>query len=276
VAPLLNEVGVVVTEDAEKAELLNACFASVFTAKAGPQESQALQVREEAWRKEDLPLVEEDRVRDRFSKLDTPKCMGPDGMHPRVLRELGDVIAEPLSIIFERSWMAGEVPEDWRKANVTLICKKGKKEDPGNYRPVSLTSVPGKMMEQLILEAIIKKVVEKKVIRSSQRGFTKGNSCLTNLIAFCDGMTGWVDKGRAVDVGYLNFSKAFNTVSYNILSGKLRKCGLDEWTMRQTENWLNGRTQRVVISGAESGWRSVTSGVPRGQCWAQSCSIIHQ
>ena len=92
---------------------------------------------------------------------------------------------------------------------------------------------------------------EKKVIRSSQHGFTKGKSCLTNLRAFYDGMTGWVDEGRAVDVVYLDFSKALDTVSHNILLGKLRKCGLDEWSVRWTENWLNGRTQRVVMSSAE-------------------------
>jgi len=100
------------------------------------------------------------------------------------------------------------VPEDCRKASVTPIFKKGKKEDPGNYRPVSLTSIPGKMMEQFILEVINKQVEEKKVIRSSQHGLTKGKSGLTNLIAFYGGRTGWVDEGRAVHVVYLDFSKA--------------------------------------------------------------------
>jgi len=120
-------------------------------------------------------------------------------------------------------------------------------------RPASLTSIPGKVMEQLILDVIIKQVEEKKVIRSSQ-----------HLIAFYNGMTGWADEGRAVNVVYLNFSKAFDTDSHNILVGKLRKCGLDEWSVRWIENWLNGRTQRVFISSTESSWRAVTSSVPQG------------
>jgi len=93
---------------------------------------------------------------------------------------------------------------------------------------------------------------------------TSGKSWLNNLIAFYDGMIHWVDEGRTVDVVYLDFSKAFDTVFHNILLGKLRKCGLEKWTVKWIENWLNGRAQRVVICCAESSWRSVTSGVPQG------------
>ncbi|GAB0183353.1 mitochondrial enolase superfamily member 1 [Grus japonensis] len=77
-------------------------------------------------------------------------------------------------------------------------------------------------------------------------------------------MTGWVDEGSAVDVIYLDFRKAFDTISHNILVGKLRKCGLDEWAVRWVENWLNGRAQRVVTSSVESSWRPVASGVLQG------------
>ena len=78
----------------------------------------------------------------------------------------------------------GEVPEDWKKANVTSIFKKGKSEDLGNYRPVSLTLSPEKDIEQIILETIFRHMKVKKMIGSSQHGFTKSKSCLTNLLTF--------------------------------------------------------------------------------------------
>ncbi|CAM4565036.1 unnamed protein product [Caretta caretta] len=261
VGPLLNEGGNLVTEDVEKANVLNAFFASVFTNKVSSQ-TAALGITK--WGRDGQPSVEIEVVRDYLEKLDVHKSMGPDELHLRVLKELAAVIAEPLAIIFENSWRTGEVPDDWKKANVVPIFKKGKKEDPGNYRPVSLTSVPGKIMEQVLKESILKHLHERKVIRNSQHGFTKGRSCLTNLIAFYDEITGSVDEGKAVDVLFLDFSKAFDTVSHSILVSKLRKYGLDECTTRWVESWLDCRAQRVVINGSMSSWQPVSSGVPQG------------
>jgi len=106
-------------------------------------------------------------------------------------------------------------------------------------------------------------VEEKQVIRSSQHGFTKGKSCLTSLTEFYNGITGWVDEGRAVAVVYLDFSKAFDAVSHNMLIQKLRRRGLDEWIVRWIENWLKDRTQRAAISGTGSSWKPVASGIPQ-------------
>jgi hypothetical protein len=141
---------------------------------------------------------------------------------PRLLQQLENSFLRPLRIIFNMSLESGTVPTAWKTATVTPIFKKGTKGDPGNYRPVSLTSVPCKILESIIKDKVMDHLLENNLISDSQHGFMPGRSCATNLVEFMDFVTESVDEGESVDIFYQDLAKAFDKVPRQQLLRKLR------------------------------------------------------
>jgi hypothetical protein len=147
---------------------------------------------------------------------------------------------------------------------VTPIYKKGPKVDPGNCRPVSLTSVPCKILKSLIKDELMEHQIGNKLIKYTQHGFMPGKSCAANLTMFMDTVTKATDEGKAVNIIYLDFAKAFDKVSHQRLWTKLRAKGVEAKTVKWIESWLSNRTQNVNIQGERSESCDVDSGVPQG------------
>ncbi|CAJ0919478.1 unnamed protein product [Ranitomeya imitator] len=177
---LKNSLGEMVDEDEEKANMLNDFFSSVFTQENPMADKMSSDKNSQL--KVTCLTQQEVRRRLKITKID--KSPGPDGIHPRVLQELSTVIDRPLFLIFKESIITGSVPQDWHIANVVPIFKKGTKTELGNYRPVSLTSTVGKILEGILRDAILEYLKRNNLMTQYQHGFTRDRSCQTNLISF--------------------------------------------------------------------------------------------
>ena len=262
IGPLITGTGVAISNEAEMAEELNSYFSSVFTRedKGTIPEPRKMPTRSKlsgTW-------ITTDKVRKKIKKLKPTSAAGPDGITPKLLQNCVEEISPVLAMIFRKSMEQGVVPEEWRQANVIPIFKKGKKSDPGNYRPVSLTSVVCKMMESIIKDDLMAHLDRNKLINKSQHGFMKNRSCTTNLLEFLEVITEAADSGKSIDVIYLDFAKAFDKVPTERLLKKLKAHGVEGRVANWIQAWLTDRKQRVSVKGKFSGWKQVLSGVPQG------------
>ena len=261
IGPLKGANGELLLNDLDMAQELNRFFSSTFTS----EDLTTVPVLEKETRAELATLVvTRAKIRDRIRALKEDSAAGPDGIQPRLLKTAENELLEPLEIIFKRSLETGTVPADWKTGVVSPIFKKGAKGEPGNYRPVSLTSVPCKLLEGIIKNTIMSHLLSNKLIRNSQHGFMAGRSCTTNLVEFLDVATQLLDQGKAADLVYLDFAKAFDKVPRERLLAKLESKGITGNILQWIRNWLSGRTQRVKVREARSESSEVESGVPQG------------
>ena len=261
IGPLKNKDGKMVTEESEIAEELNGFFSSVFTDE---DLTTVPQMESETNKRLCRLVITEDKIKVKIRNLKEKSAAGPDGIGARLLKATSHEIAKPLSYIYIKSLNSGVVPADWRNAKVIPIFKKGPKGEPGNYRPVSLTSIPCRMLESLIKDDMMAHLAENNLIRDSQHGFLKGKSCTRNLIVFMDKASKILDEGKNADIVYLDFAKAFDKVPHGRLLTKMKSKGISGEVYNWIESWLKGRTQSVKVNDSESVPSNVKSGVPQG------------
>ena len=258
---LRNATGDFVSNDKDKANLLNHQYASVFT----DEDLSSIPTPTTRPLESDMKVtVTVQRVHAKLKALKIDKSPGPDNIHPRVLQELADQLAAPITLLFSSSMATGEIPLHWKVANVTPIFKKGDRNDPANYRPVSLTSILCKLLERIVCEDIIAHLKTNNLIADQQHGFITGKSTVTNLLEALDVWTEALSHNLPVDIVFLDYAKAFDTVPHERLLAQIKALGIDNETLRWIRSFLTGRRQRVKVNGSLSDWVDVTSGVPQG------------
>ena len=262
----IKDNNIVYSKEEEMCEILNEKFQSVFV--QDPYFYMA-NTRTNVKNIENITL-KKNEIKDLLKGLDKTKAEGPDEISNWVLKECAEELCTPLLLIFQNSLRQGKLPKSWKLANVTPLYKSGDKQNPLNYRPVSLTSVVCKLLERIIRKQWVEMLEKHKMISNKQFGFREGRSCVTNLLCFYDRVSEILqERDGWVDCVYLDFKKAFDKVSHKRLLWKLEHLGgVKGKLLAWMEDFLHERQMSTVIRGKHSTWRRVTSGVPQGSVLA--------
>ena len=215
-------------------------------------------------------VITEKGVDELLIGVDPKKAAGPDQVPCHLLHELHAELTPVFTVLFRNSLNTSVLPEVWKSAWITPIFKKGSRCTASNYRPVSLTSVACKLLEHILCSHIRNHLDRHGILCPNQHGFRKKLSCESQLIVTTHDLLRRLDLKEEVDMAILDFSKAFDVVPHQRLLGKLRLYGIEGNALSWIRNFLEGRTQSVMVNGTRSHSRSridgdsVVSGVPQG------------
>ena len=247
-------------DDAEKAEILQRQFLSVFSPEEDTVATLPASVNVEIGN----IIIGVEAVRDMLKNINVNKSLGPDDIHPRILHELADILSAPITILFNRSIQGEELPDDWKLQFVSPIYKKGQRSLAENYRPISLTCILCKILESMVRTEVLTHLLTNNVLSTRQFGFINGRSTTLQLLHFLDLCTQSIVQGNVVDTIYFDFKKAFDMVPHKRLVAKLESYGIKGKLLRWIEEFLTGRQQYVIVNGEKSSPGRVTSGIPQG------------
>ena len=247
--------------DQQKADELNTFFGSVFTEENDQNFPECTSSTDKKLSHVEVSVDEVCKV---LKGLKPGKSPGPDGIQPRVLKELAEPLSLPLKLLFDATLAQGKIPQKWKSAEVRPIFKKGDKSSADNYRPVSLTSVVCKVFEKFIRDAMYQHLTDNNILSPDQFGFCSGRSCVTQLLVTANDWLFSLDNKTPVDAIYLDFSKAFDSVPHQRLIHKLNSYGIQGNLLKWVSDFLSDRSQYVTINDKQSDTIPVTSGVPQG------------
>ena len=202
--------------------------------------------------------------------LDSKNSPGPDNISHGILKLIPHEAAKFLEIIYKNSLATSEIPKDWRMANITPLHKKGAKNNPSNYRPISLTLIPCKLLEHIIKSSMYNHLEKYRLITNKQHGFRKHFSCTTQLLSLIHDLCQAMNAKGQTNIIYLDFSKAFDKVSHRKLLQKLNTFGFRGQSHSWIRSFLSSRTQAVVMDGDRSFLVKCSLEFPRAQFLAPS------
>ncbi|PFX11729.1 putative RNA-directed DNA polymerase from transposon X-element [Stylophora pistillata] len=214
-------------------------------------------------------------VRKALKDLKPKKATGVDGIPSRLLKDGSDALAYPLSLIFNLTIQQNVIPAEWKKAKVTPLHKSGSKDDPRNYRPISVLPVVSKVLERLIHKQLASFFDDHNLLCKLQSGFRRMHSTETAVTYFADEILLNMDKGLVTGSVFIDLAKAFDTVDHDILLRKLEYYGICEESLLWFKDYFTGRKQFVQIDSHSSEELAITSGVPQGSILGPLLFIVY-